>query len=290
MFEKVLVPLDGSKLAEQVFPAVIQLAGPIDAEVDIVGVCEVGEKAEGETCQLYIKEASRVLDSRFAGSKATLKMEVLFGKPSEQILRYAQVEKVDIIFMSSHGRSGIMPWSLGSTVDKVFKRTSAPLIVVRVKEKPEKTSIYQRILVTLDGSEKSIAVLPYIREMARIVPCEVFLVRVIEAGRHVRTIGGLDYVRFLEQDINSTKDSVKKYLEGLEADLLLTESKVNCEVRTGDPAQEILKYADEIGCTMIAMTSHGHHGIEAWALGSVASKIVAVSQQSVLLVPSFKRK
>jgi nucleotide-binding universal stress UspA family protein len=183
-----------------------------------------------------------------------------------------------------------MPWSLGSTVDKVFKRVGIPLIVVRAKEPPEKTSLFSRIVVPLDGSEKSAAVLPYVKELANISPCEVFPIRVVESGRHVRTVGGLDYIQFREQDISSMKATAKKYLEDVCTDLALTKAKVNCQVRSGDAAQEIIKFANEIGCTLIAMTSHGHHGIEAWALGSVTSKVISVAKQSVLLVPSFARR
>jgi nucleotide-binding universal stress UspA family protein len=290
MLNRVLVPLDGSKVAEQVFPAVTELASALDLEVVIAGVCELEEKEEGQTCRLYINDKTEQLEGRLAGSAATVKTVVLFGKPAEQILSYAEVEKVDLIIMSSHGRSGIMPWSLGSTVDKVFKKAGIPLIVVRAKEPPEEARLFSRIVVPLDGSEKSTAVLPYIRELANVLPCEVFPVQVVEAGRHVRTIGGLDYVRFIERDISSTKAAVKKYLEGVCIDLALTKAKVNCEVRVGDPAREILKFADEKGCTLIAISSHGHHGIEAWALGSVTSKIVEVSKQPVWLVPSFARK
>jgi nucleotide-binding universal stress UspA family protein len=290
MFKKILVPLDGSKLAEQVFPSVVQLAKPLDSEIIVLGVCEANAKVEGEICRVYLEEQSRVLNGRLSGYSANSKTEVLFGKPSEQILRYAIDEKIDVIFMTSHGRSGLMPWSLGSTVDKVFKRTSVPIIVVRAKEKPDKTSIFSCIAVPLDGSERSTAVLPYVKELAEILPSEVFLFKVIEEGRHVRTIGGLDHVRFLEQDINLTKESAKKDLENLRENMKLIKSKVHCEVRTGDAASEIVKYTDIIDCTLIAMTSHGHHGIEAWALGSVASKVVSVAEQSVMLVPSFTRK
>ena len=290
MFNRVLVPLDGSKLAEQVFPAVAELASAFGSEVVIAGVCKPEETEEGQACRLYINAEVEQLEGSLAGSAATLKTVVLFGKPAEQILRHAEVNKVDLIIMSSHGRSGIMPWSLGSTVDKVFKKVGIPLIVVRAKEPPEEARLFSRIVVPLDGSERSSAVLPYIRELAKILPCEVFPIQVVEAGRHVRTIGGLDYIRFRERAISSTKAAVEKYLEGVCTDLALTKAKVSYEVRAGDAAREILKFADEKGCTLIAISSHGHSGIQAWAMGSVTSKIVEVSKQSVWLVPSFARK
>lgn len=290
MLDRILLPLDGSKLAEQVLPAITELASALGSEVVIAGVCESENKEEGHACRLYINDKAEQLESSLAGSGATLKTVALFGKPAEQILRYAEVEKVDLIIMSSHGRSGIMPWSLGSTVNKVFKRAGIPLIIVRAKALPQEAHLFSRIVVPLDGSEKSTAVLPYIRELAKILPCEVFPIRAVEAGRHIRTIGGLDYVQFRDRDISSTKTAVQKYLDGVCTDLTLTRAKVSCEVRVGDAAWEILKFADEKGCTLIAISSHGHSGVEAWALGSVTSKIVEVSKQSVWLVPSFARK
>jgi nucleotide-binding universal stress UspA family protein len=290
MFNRVLVPLDGSKLAEQVFPTVTELTSAFGSEVVIVGVCAPEEKEEGRACRLYIDDKVKQLKGSLTGSAATLKAVVLFGKPAEQILSYAEVNKVDLIVMSSHGRSGIMPWSLGSTVNKVLKRAGVPLIIVRTKEPPEEARLFSRIVVPLDGSERSTVVLPHIKELAKILPGEVFPIQVVEPGKHIRTIGGLDYVQFKDRDINSTKATVKKYLEGVGADLALTKAKVSCEVRVGGAAREILKLADEKGCTLIAMSSHGHSGIEAWAMGSVTAKIVEVSKQSVWLVPSFARK
>lgn len=290
MLKRILVPLDGSKLAEQLFPAVTELAIALSAEVVIAEVCGAEEKEAGQTCRLYVNSKADQLKETLADSAVTLNTVVLFGKPSEQIIRYAEVENFDVIIMSSHGRSGIMPWSLGSTVDKVVKRAGIPLIVVRAKEPPEYVRLFSRIVVPLDGSENSTSVLPYIRELAEIFPCEIFVIQVVELGRHVRTIGGLDYVPFMERDVNTTKESVKKYLESVCIDLAKTKAIVTCEVRVGNAAQEILKYADKIGCTMIAMTSQGHHGIKDWVLGNVASKIIAVSKQSVFLVPSFGRK
>lgn len=290
MFNKILVPLDGSKLAKQVFPAVAELASAFDSEVIIIGICEREDEEEGQACRLYINDEAGELEHILASSTATLKTVSLFGKPAEQILSYVEVNKVDLIMMSSFGQSGIKPWSMGSTANKVFKKTGVPLIIIRSKEMQEESRLFSRIIVPLDGSEKSAAVLPYIKELARMLYCEIFLIQVVEEGKHVRTIGGLDYVQFSERDMSSTKTAMKNYLEGVCTDLGPTKAKVSSEVRVGDAALEILKFADEKGCTLIAISSHGHSGIEAWATGSITSKIVAVSKQSVWLVPSFARK
>jgi len=290
MFNRILIPLDGSDLAEQVFPSVIELASAFGSQVIITGVCDPGNEEEGQACRLYLYETAKKLKGRLAHPAATMESEALFGRPSEQILRYVETNNIDLIVMSSHGRSGITPWPMGSTVDKIFSKAGIPLIVVKAKEKPDTVQLFNRIVVPLDGSDKSHAILPYLKELADRIPCEVFPVRVLEAGKHVRTIGGLNYVRFPEHDIMSTKVALKEYLKDVSSGIASNLSSVHCEVKAGEAAAEILNYCSETGCTLIAMTSHGHHGIEAWALGSVTSKITTVGKYSVFLVPSFSRK
>jgi nucleotide-binding universal stress UspA family protein len=290
MLDRVLVPLDRSKVAEQVFPMVTELARAFGSEVVIVGVYEPEDREEEQACQLYIDNKAEELKVSLASSSATFRTMILPGKAAEQILSLAEAERFDLIVMSSHGQSGITRWSLGSTVDKVLRKVGIPLIIVRTKEPPEESRIFSRIVVPLDGSQRSTAILPFIEKLAAMLPCEVFLVEVVESGMHVRTIGGLDYVSFKQRDMDLTKAAAKNYLERVSTELILTKAKVNCEVRAGDVAWEILELANEKGCTLIAMSSHGHSGIEAWSMGSVASKIVEVSTQSVWLVPSSVRK
>ncbi|MFH1382717.1 MAG: universal stress protein [Chloroflexota bacterium] len=290
MLNKVLVPIDRSKFAEQAFPAVTELAKAFGSEVVIFGVCEAEGSEEEQACQLYMGSKAEELGISLTGSAATSRIVVVSGRAAEQILSYAEVEKFDLIVMSSHGKSGITRWSLGSTADKVLRKAGIPLIIIRAKEPPQESSIFGRILVPIDGSERSTAILPFIEGLAAKLPCEVCLVEVVEPGMHVRTIGGLDYVPFKERDTEETKDNAKKYLEKVSANLASTKAKVTCEVRAGDVAQEILNLANEKGCTLIAMSSHGHSGIEAWSMGSIAAKIVEATTQSVWLVPSFARK
>ena len=289
MFEKMLIPLDRSKLAERVFPAVTELARAFGSEVVFLGVCEQDSRDDERSCELYMAGEASQLKAGLIGTPAVLTTRVVSGKAAEQILSHAEAEHVDLIIMSSHGRSGITRWSLGGTADRVLKRVGVPLIVVRTNESAERTRIFDRILVPLDGSERSTAVLPMVVGLAAKVPCEVFLVEVIEPGIHVRTIGGMDYIPFKERDLVSTRETARKYLETMSAEFDSTKAKVSSEVLEGDAARTILDVAEQRDCTLIAMSSHGHSGIEIWSMGSVASKIAEASRQSVWLVPSFSR-
>ncbi len=108
MFERILVPLDGSKLAEQVIPHVAELAKTFGSEVIVISVCESEETKGGQACSIYVHYEADKLEETVSGSGAKARAEVLMGKPDTKILNYAETGKVDPVVMSSHGRSGIM--------------------------------------------------------------------------------------------------------------------------------------------------------------------------------------
>lgn len=290
MFRRILLPLDGSKFAGQVFLHVAELAGALGSEIFLVGVCEPEEKDQDHACRLYINsEAQRLKDTLGEDSAVKVTTEVLTGKPAEQILSYAKKNDIDLIMLSSHGRSGIMRWLLGSTVNKIVHKTDIPLIIVRAKEPPvapATVGLFRRILIPLDASEKSAVVLPYVVELTRKLESEVILFEVVEPGHHVHTISGLDYVPFKDRDIDVMKTKDEQYLDSARMQFAATKAIVKSEVRIGDSAEEIIKFADEADCRLIALASHVHSGIEAWFYGSVTHKILQAASQSVLWVPS----
>ena len=290
MYERILVPLDGSKFAEQVFPPVVELARVFGSEVVLVAVCELEESEFGHACRLYINNEAEQLKKSLQGSAATVRTTVLEGKAAEQILSYAEKSDISLIVISSHGRSGIAPWSLGGTTNKVLHKVGVPLIIVRAKEAPGeavKTGLFSRILVPLDSSERSAAVLPYVAGLTEKLESEVILLQVVESGKHVHTIGGLDYIPFKDRDIDSMKTPAQRYLDEISSKFAGTKATTRSEVRVGDSAHEIIKLATETGCSLIVMASHGYSGIAAWAHGSVTSKILQDSNRSFMLVPSL---
>jgi len=290
MYERILVPLDGSKFAEQVFPPVVELARVFGSEVVLVEVCEPEESEYGQACRLYINNEAERLKKSLQGSAASVRTIVLEGKAAEQILAYAEKSDVSLVMLSSHGRSGIAPWSLGGTASKVLHRVGVPLIIVRARETPEesdKVGLFSRILVPLDSSERSAAVLPYVVELTKKLESGVTLLRVVETGKHVHTIGGLEYIPYKDRDIDKVKTSAQRYLDEVSSKFTKTKATVRSEVRVGDSAREIIRLATETGCSLIAMSSHGYSGIEAWAHGSVTGKILQASKQSFMLVPSL---
>jgi len=294
MFDRILVPLDGSKLAEQVFAHVTELARAFGSEVVLIEVCEPEESQYEHACQIYLRTTAEQLESnirRVGTGTAKVGAIVAVGRPAEEIISYAEKNDISLIIMGSHGRSGIMPRFLGGTAHKILEKAVIPLIVIRVTTKPlaeaRKVGLLSRILVALDGSERAEAVLPYVMELMKKLNSEVILLQVIASGRHVHTIGGLDYVYFEDRDVDSMKINAQKYLGEVRTRLMGKKDSIRCEVRTGEPVREITKCAKETGSRLIAISSHGHSGIERWAYGSVTYKILQSSNQAVLIVRSM---
>jgi nucleotide-binding universal stress UspA family protein len=291
MFEKILVPLDTSAMAEQVLPYTIELARAFHSSVDVLSICEAPKGGDIAECQAYLNNEVAELKNNLAGQGNGVKSELITGSPGEKILNYAKNEKVSLTVMSSHGKSGVMLWPIGSTVDKVLRRTGVPLIIVKVKEAQgpnPQTDLFKRILVPLDGSELGSQVVPYIVAIAGKFGSEVILLQVIETAKHVHSLGRIDTVPFIEGELASLKKRAAEFLE--QKSLKFTESRaiVSAVVKTGNVAEEIIKYATGNSCGLIAMSSHGHSGFESWIIGSVTSKILNASNKSLLFVPAIE--
>lgn len=288
MYSKILIPLDGSLLAEQVYPHVIEIARKFGSEINLVSVCEPGETESVTACELYINKEANQLRHILEDQSLQVKATILEGNPGEKILEYAKQNLNDIIMLSSHGRSGIQPWSLGTTVDKILHITSIPLIVIRIQENSvlTHTSIFKRIMVPLDGSTAGASIIGYILELVQKIPAEVILIQVIEKGHHLHTIGGLSYIQYKDQDLGLKRNTTQAYLENTAALFRETQAHVTTIIKYGDPAEEIIKYATETDTTLIALTSHIHSVMETWFYGSVTHKIIQAGKHSFFFVPS----
>jgi nucleotide-binding universal stress UspA family protein len=149
MFKRILVPLDGSELAEAALPYAEELAKCCDTEeVILVSVTEriqgyrafedpgepLGQQLTPEAVGKKEKQAQRYL-SRIAepmeAKGIKVDKEVLLGDPAEEIAIYAKHPGCDIIVMSSHGRSGPSRWAHGSVADRVFRASCVPVLMVR---------------------------------------------------------------------------------------------------------------------------------------------------------------
>ncbi|MBI2858610.1 MAG: universal stress protein [Chloroflexi bacterium] len=283
IYKRILVPLDGSEEAEGALVPATSMAAAFAARLSLLQVCEPEEGAIDGQCRGYLLQVYRRLqDTRGIGDKVTIETLVNIGKPAERIVELCDREQNDIVVMTCCGRSG-GSWGIGATCQRVLQKSRIPVMMIRVKHgtaAPEHT--LERILVPLDLSERSKSIVDDVASLHRGLGSQITLLNVVAAGKEVHTIGGLNYVPFRDQDLASMKERSMLHLKNIAAGRF-SPGTAAVEVKAGDPAAEIIKAAISQEATMIAMSSHGHSGIERWAFGSVTQKVIHGTQHSFLL-------
>lgn len=287
MFERILVPLDGSPLAELAIPYAEEMATAFGSEIIVVHARENRDKEYDRVQHLYLERMAAKLenDIKLLSPTTTAKATSLEGEPASAIIDYARKSKVNLIIMATHGRSGIMAWAMGSVATKVIQKINLPVLLIRASVPPPEPGkeLFRRILVPLDGSTTGEAALPYAREIAAKLKSEITLIQVMYPSPPVYSITGLDYTPYTVP-VEVSAEKCQQYLEQAKQRLADGGGKVKTELRKGDPAQEIIRFADASDASLIAISSHGRSGIAKWLLGSVTTKVVNSASKPVLLV------
>jgi nucleotide-binding universal stress UspA family protein len=145
MYKRVLVPLDGSRLAEGILPFILQIAGPLDLEVVMVFVVKpIAPPAIEETTHFTVydpaaklKEAREYLAPVAAGLQQQgirVISDVRRGEPVSEIVAAARETRADIIAMTTHGRSGFSRLLFGSVAEAVLRQAEVPVLMMRLTE------------------------------------------------------------------------------------------------------------------------------------------------------------
>lgn len=286
MFESILVPLDGSSVAERVLPFVAEFASKMNGQVTLLTACCQDDPLK-HLFGSYLSEKAEQLDAQGIGVKSA----IVQGDPAEGILDFAEANRVGLIAVCTHGEGGASRWPLGSIAHKILLKSHVPVLLLRSDGDPPCLSKDRyRVLVTLDGSPVSESILPYVEGIAAGAHCEVVLLRIAEPFRLVRVgtyatgFRARQYERDQRELIDHAKSTAQLYLADIEKALAAKgiETKVACVL--GKPVDSILQSADDLEADMIALATHGFSGVSRWAFGSVASRIVEGARQSVLVV------
>jgi nucleotide-binding universal stress UspA family protein len=292
MYHKMLVPLDGSRLSEIVFPYAKDLAGRLGLDIILL---HVHSSKESETIPLYqayiehkaqlikrqLRDWQKRIGVRLEGRKLEVRGELAMGYPPEEIICYAEQNNVDLILMATHGRSGVRRWVMGSVADKVLSVSSIPVWLIRAGTAESVT--YDRwpqrtLLVPLDGSVLAEKVLPHVEVLAKqpgAPPVDVVLFRVAEPP----TTSG-HYFR----NIPESREEIEQYLAKIESRLKNSNLRVQSKVSSGDPAEKIISYGRKNPFSIIVMSTHGHSGMSRWFYGSVATKVLEHASTPIFLV------
>ncbi len=296
MYKHLLVPLDGSLLAETALPSALFLARKLEARVTLLHVVErrAPEEIHGERHLTSTEEARRYLSGLAAGAPVEgLRVEVQIGAEeasgvARSIVDLAMAARSDLIVMCTHGRSGLRHLLLGSNAQQIIGFGRIPVLQVRPPMQAGKDLSCGSTLVPLDSQPEHEAGLAAAKDLARVCDSPIHLLVVVPT---VRTLGGERAAAARLSPgttaavLDMSIDGAQEYLSRLLASLQEGGYKASGEVQRGDPAQAIERVAKRIEAALIVVGTHRRTGTDAFWSGSVAPKVSNRSHVPVLLIP-----
>jgi len=291
MIKRIMVPLDGSRLAEQALPLAGTLASAFAAELLIATATTTSDHHESDDRFGLLNEAGRLAAEQYLeateqelGAKGfRVSTAISTGRPHIAISSLCDLERVDLVVMTTHGRSGVSRWTMGSVADKVLRTTNTPLILIHPTAHGSTPGTIGRVVVALDGSELAEAALPLGERFAHSVKVPMHLVRAVVPPS---VIFGAEYLPGTLPVLEEMERDAARYLTEIAGKLRSMGLKVTGDIRTGIPAEVILAEANEPG-DMIVLSTHGRSGVDRWFLGSVADAVVRHGDIPVLVVRSW---
>jgi len=288
----ILVPLDGSELAEGILPYAAALADALRTHLAIVTVWEGTERDLANFPVLaadYERSARECFDEYHKGIIARLRRDgttrmVREGDAQDEILKAAEEVDARAIAIATHGRSGFGRWLYGSVAAGILRRSPVPLLVAGPKalgRKPERAE-FKHIMVPLDGKELSEAALPVATQLAAKTGARVTLVRAVNWA--VQTYPYTLPSAYVPQVDEELEAGAKAYLRRKEDEIRDAVASVDAYVVRGSAADGLLEFADGRGVDLVVMTTHARSGLARAALGSVADRMVQ-ARVPLLLVP-----
>ena len=300
MFNKILIPLDGSLRSEQalrlvrrLFPAedivliLLEATGDSNIAYPIYGA---GIDGYAQMIPEYKKQqVDEYVDSITAETRTWAPEVVGYsvtGKPEDAIIEVASKESVDLIVMVTHGYSGIERLLLGSVTEKVIRDAPCPVFAVRDGDVP------QRMLIALDGTSFSETILEPAFALARLIKADVTLARVdVPADdldmREIEEFSKID--RELADTLLVHHNSRSEfYLDDIRQRFIKgdgeIEIKVDYDVDYGKPGAQLPKVAQRNNCDLIAMATHGRKGIKRLFNRSVTEDVMHQTETAMLVL------
>ena len=299
MFNKVLIPLDGSLRAEQALALFSKL---FDSETELIILETTGDnrvtfptyavgaggyieplpelrKERNDAYVASVTEATKTWAPNVRGYS-------LIGAPAEKIVEVADAEKVDLIMMATHGYNAFEKLLLGSVTEQVIRMASCPVLAIRDGHVPE------HMLIALDGTAFSEEILDISFALAELLGADVTLAKVDTPAedvdlREVEMIKAVD--RELANRILYTHNSRSEfYLDEIRQRYLEKAESVNInvdyDVDYGNPGRRLPEAAARHNCDIIAMATHGRTGLQHFLKGSVTEKVMHKADAAMLVI------
>lgn len=288
MLQNILLPLDGSPLAELAIAYATTLARRAGADIVLVQAVQAHtppgvDQTDAELevmgrAQAYLQMISARLEAEHVRSSA----HIYYDDAAHAILDAAERQSADLIVMSTHGRTGIGRMLYGSVADLVLRHAVVPVVLVPASAKagPQSAQGIETLLIPLDGSELAEEALASAERLPLSKEARITLLRVIEPPAYPLYGDGYTYIPY---DEDAEMAQARQYVDQQVSRLQAAGRHATGRVVVGQPAGVITSTAREIHPDLIVMATHGHGGISRLILGSVATSTLRQSSIPLLL-------
>jgi nucleotide-binding universal stress UspA family protein len=300
MFNRMLLPMDRSPLAECVLPHAVALARAFESRVTLVNVLESADRPSWRravdplTWRIRRGEAESYLGDvalRLQNAGVPTEKEVLEGHPAERIIEYSRKYDVPLIILSSHGQNGLSEWSVSSIVHKIIQRAHTSTMLVRANPSAltDVTGLrYRRVLLPLDGSQRAELVLPIVATLARAYEIEILLAHVVRRPEMPRRMPPTEEdVTLANRVVGRNRAEAMQYLDELCARL---PGKAQVRMLLSDHvAAPLHELANEEKIDLVLLTAHGYSALTRWPYGSVVSNFITYGTTPLLIIQDLPR-
>jgi len=319
MYNKILVPLDGSMLAEKALPYAVDLVNTFNAKLLVLRVVEAPGLVTGSleremeltgNAELYLKEVSATLTNprlKIHIDPEKLETMVVYGNPVQQLAEMAPFEEANLIVMTTHGRSGLSRLVLGSVAGQLLHRSPVPVMLIRPMEVKNDQLLVEtmlgigepfcacfeaekcKVVLTLDGNPLSETALEPAIELAQKLGATLHLLSVVFPAPLIiyGDLGGLGYTQSVIDDTGKALiEEDHEYLTSIQKKVAAKGVESVIAVRSGATAEEIVDYALKIKASALVMATHARSEMGHMFLGSVAEEVMRKSHLPVLMVSS----
>lgn len=295
MSHPIILPLDGSDLAESAVPRAAAIARATKEPLHVVRVhVPVLAYAAAESpvaipdpiWDAKVKEAAEEwLVQKASALKAELDMPVTFelriGSPADEIVAAATERNARFIVCTTHGHGGWAAQWIGSVTDAVIRHAPCPVIAMS-ESAIDAPATLRRILVTLDGSRTAAAILPHVRTLANATGATVDLYRVVAPPWAGDVLNAVQSGRVDRFGIDPAADVAKTELDRVAEEFIYSGVHATATVEVAsNPTRAILDRIGDIKPDLVAMSTHGR-GLSRLFMGSVADKVLRAGGRPVL--------
>ncbi len=297
----ILVPLDGSRIAEQALPYAAALGQAYNGRVRLLRAVSPIEPALSPRAYVALAEAlgapapalpalhAPASDMQLAHvyleqvaarllPQVPATVRAVEGIPADVVVQDAE-DDADMVVMVTHGQSGLYQWVRGSLTDRVVHTVQKPVLVVRATVAPPPVSC-KRVLVALDGSLMARSVLPFVSDLAGRLGADLIAATVLRNGHYVA--GEPEMAR---QTVHtSLRERMLGELAPYRAAVEAGGGTIEVVTSEGEPAEELVRLGEQHHATMLVLATHGYSGLMRWSLGSVADRVLHAATLPVLMV------